>query len=141
MSDHEIHVHLTPAQFLKYRKGASFQLSNSQLKDTAGKHRVDIHLGKRDYKKLLNAVKNGKGYRFSAKNVTGGSLWDTFKKGAQFVKDNVDKDTVKSILKTGVDYAVPDDYKDLAKSGVNLGVDVGYGKVFFVFCSTPPICF
>ena len=69
MSDHEIHVHLTPAQFLKYRKGASFQLSNSQLKDTAGKHRVDIHLGKRDYKKLLNAVKNEKGYRFSAKKI------------------------------------------------------------------------
>ena len=95
MSDHEIHVHLNPAQFLKYRMGASFQLSHSQLKDTASKHRVDIHLAKRDFKKLLKAVKNGKGYRFSAKNVPGGSLWDTFKKGAQFLKDNVDKDTLK----------------------------------------------
>ena len=67
MSDHEIHAYLTLAQVLKYRIGASFQLSNSQLKEIAGKHRVDIHLEKSNYQNVFNAVQNGKGYRFSAK--------------------------------------------------------------------------
>ena len=78
---HEISVYLTSPQFLKYRKGHTFQLTNSQLQADSGKHKVDIHLGKKDYKRLLTAIKNGKGYRFSHKNVVGGSLWGSFKKG------------------------------------------------------------
>ena len=78
---HEISVYLTSPQFLKYKKAHTFQLTNSQLQADSGKHQVDIHLGKKDYKKILTAIKNGKGYRFSHKNVVGGSLWGSFKKG------------------------------------------------------------
>ena len=125
---HQIDVYLNGPQFLKYKKGKAFQLTHSQLQAHEGKHKIDIHLGKVAYRKLLNAVKNGKGFRFTEKNVTGGSLWDTFKKGASFVKNNVSKDTMKHVLKTGVDYVMPEDYKDLAKSAVNVGVDAAYGN-------------
>ena len=80
---HTIEVYLSAPQFLKYRKGVPFQLSNEQLQASTGKHKCDLQLGKREYRKLLNAVKNGKGYRFSKKNVMGGSLWGSFTKGCQ----------------------------------------------------------
>ena len=93
--NHVIEVFLSTTQFRKYKKGEPFQLSNEQLQSSVGNHKVDIHLGKRDYKKLLTAVKNGKGYRFSDKNVVGGSLWGSFKKGlstvGNFVKNNISK--------------------------------------------------
>jgi hypothetical protein len=127
---HEICVYLTSPQFLKYRKAHTFQLTNSQLQADNGKHQVDIHLGKKDYKKLLTAIKNGKGYRFSHKNVVGGSLWGSFKKGlstiGNFVKNNVNKEDVKNVLKQGVDMVAPDSVKDIAKRSVDKVVDYGY---------------
>jgi hypothetical protein len=127
---HEISVYLTSPQFLKYRKGNTFQLTNSQLQADSGKHQVDIHLGKKDYKRLLTAIKNGKGYRFSHKNVVGGSLWGSFKKGlstiGNFVKNNVSKDDVKNVLKQGVEMVAPDSVKEIAKRSVDKVVDYGY---------------
>jgi hypothetical protein len=127
---HEISVYLTSPQFLKYRKGNAFQLTNSQLQADHGKHEVDIYLGKKDYKKLLTAIKNGKGYRFSNKNVVGGSLWSSFKKGlstvGNFVKNNVSKEDVKNVLKQGVEMVAPDSVKDIAKRSVDKVVDYGY---------------
>ena len=103
MSDfHVVEVFLSVPQFRKYKKGEPFQLSNTQLQSSVGKHKVDIHLDKKDYRKLLNAVKNGKGYRFSEKNVRGGSLWGSFKSGfskvGNFVKNNVSKEDVKNVI-------------------------------------------
>ena len=127
---HEISVYLTSPQFLKYKKAHTFQLTNSQLQADSGKHKVDIHLGKKDYKKILTAIKNGKGYRFSHKNVVGGSLWGSFKKGlstiGNFVKNNVSKDDVKSVLKQGVEMVAPDSVKEIAKRSVDKVVDYGY---------------
>ena len=123
---HEINVYLTGPQFAKYRKGKSFQLSHSQLEADHGKHKVDIHLGKKAYRKLLNAVKNKKGFRFTDKNIVGGSLWDSIKKGASFITNNINKDDLKTIANAGINAVVPDQYKDIAKAGVNTGVDVGY---------------
>jgi hypothetical protein len=127
---HTIEVFLSAPQYLKYRKGEPFQLSNAQLQSSVGKHKVDIHLQKRDYRKLLNAIKNGKGYRFSEKNVKGGSLWGSFKKGlstvGNFVKNNVSKDDVKNVINKGVDLVAPDSVKDLAKSAVSKTVDYAY---------------
>ena len=127
---HEISVYLTSPQFLKYRKGHTFQLTNSQLQADHGKHEVDIHLSKKDYKKLLTVIKNGKGYRFSNKNVVGGSLWGSFKKGlssvGNFVKNNVNKEDVKNVLKQGVEMVAPDSVKNIAKSAVDKVVDYGY---------------
>ena len=75
-------------------------------------------------------LKTKKVLDFRKKNIVGGSLWDTFKKGASFVKNIVPKDAVKSVINTGVDAIVPDKYKDLAKSAVNAGVNTAYdGKV------------
>ena len=130
MEHHEINVYLTSPQFLKYKKAVPFQLTNKQLQADSGKHHVDIHLGKKDYKKLMNAIKNGKGYRFSNKNVVGGSLWGSFKKGlstvGNFIKNNVNKEDVKNVLKKGVDKVVPDSVKNIAKSAVDKVVDYGY---------------
>lgn len=128
--NHVVEVFLSTPQFRKYKKGEPFQLSNSQLQSSVGKHKVDIHLGKRDYKKLLTAVKNGKGYRFSDKNVVGGSLWGSFKKGlstvGNFVKNNISKEDVKNVINKGVDLVAPDSVKDVAKSAVSKIVDYGY---------------
>ena len=130
MEHHTVEVFLSAPQFLKYRKGKAFQLSNAQLQSSSGKHKVDIHLGKSDYRKLLNAVKNGKGYRFSEKNVKGGSLWGSFKKGlstvGNFVKQNVSSSDVKNVINKGVDLIAPDSVKDLAKSAVSKTVDYAY---------------
>ena len=127
---HEVSVYLTSPQFLKYKKAVPFQLTNAQLQADHGKHEVDIHLSKKDYKKLLTAIKNGKGYRFSNKNVVGGSLWGSFKKGlssvGNFVKNNVNKEDVKNVLKQGVDMVAPDSVKNIAKSAVDKVVDYGY---------------
>jgi len=125
-----IEVYLSAPQFRKYKKGEPFQLSNAQLQSSVGKHKVDIHLQKRDYKKLLNAIKNGKGYRFSEKNVVGGSFWGSLKKGlstvGNFVKNNVSKEDVKNVINKGVDLVAPDSVKDLAKSAVSKTVDYAY---------------
>ena len=131
MSDfHVVEVFLSVPQFRKYKKGEAFQLSNTQLQSSVGKHKVDIHLDKKDYRKLLNAVKNGKGYRFSEKNVRGGSLWGSFKSGlskvGNFVKNNVSKEDVKNVINKGVDFIAPDSVKDLAKSAVSKTVDYAY---------------
>ena len=48
---HTIEVFLNAPQFLKYKKGKAFQLSNAQLQSDSGKHKVDIHLAKNDYRK------------------------------------------------------------------------------------------
>lgn len=129
---HEISVYLSSPQFLKYRKGNAFQLTNAQLQADSGKHLVDVHLSKKDYKKLLTAIKNGKGYRFSNKNVVGGSLWGSFKKGlsavGNFVKSNVNKEDVKNVLKKGVEMVAPDSVKNIAKSAVDKVVDYGYDE-------------
>jgi hypothetical protein len=99
---HTVEVFLNAPQFRKYRQAKSFQLSNAQLQSDSGKHKADIHLGKKDYRKLLLAIKNGKGFRFSEKNVKGGSLWGSFKKGlstvGNFVKNNVNKEDVKNVI-------------------------------------------
>jgi hypothetical protein len=127
---HTIEVFLNAPQFLKYRKGKSFQLSNAQLQSDSGKHKVDIHLAKKDYRKLLLSIKNKKGFRFTEKNIKGGSLWGSFKSGlskaASFVKNNVNKEDVKNVIKKGVDMVAPDSVKDLAKSAVDKVVDYGY---------------
>ena len=127
---HTIEVFLNAPQFRKYRQAKSFQLSNAQLQSDSGKHKVDIHLDKKDYRKLLLAIKNGKGFRFSEKNVKGGSLWGSFKSGlskaASFVKNNVNKEDVKNVIKKGVDLVAPDSVKDLAKKSVDKIVDYGY---------------
>ena len=47
---HEISVYLSSPQFLKYRKGNTFQLTNAQLQADNGKHLVDLHISKKDYK-------------------------------------------------------------------------------------------
>ena len=127
---HEISVYLSSPQFLKYKKAVPFQLTNAQLQADNGKHLVDVHLSKKDYKKLLTAIKNGKGYRFSNKNVVGGSLWGSFKKGlsavGNFVKNNVNKEDVKNVLKQGVDMVAPESVKEIAKRSVDKVVDYGY---------------
>ena len=127
---HTVEVFLNAPQFLKYKKGKAFQLSNAQLQADSGKHKVDIHLAKKDYRKLLLSIKNGKGFRFTEKNVKGGSLWGSFKSGlskaASFVKNNVSKEDVKNVIKKGVDMVAPDSVKDLAKSAVDKVVDYGY---------------
>ena len=128
---HEIFVFLSSAQFLKYKKAKSFQLTSAQLQSDNGKHKVDIHLSKKDYKKLLVAIKNGKGYRFSEKNIKGGSLWGSFKAGlskvGSFLKKNVNKEDVKNVINKGVDFVpVSDNVKDITKSAVNKLVDYGY---------------
>ena len=44
MSEHQtIELFLTQPQFLKYRKGKTFQLTNSQLQSDSGKNKVDLH--------------------------------------------------------------------------------------------------
>ena len=50
---HEISVYLSSPQFLKYKKAVPFQLTNAQLQADSGKHLVDVHLSKKDFKKLL----------------------------------------------------------------------------------------
>ncbi len=127
---HVVEVFLSAPQFRKYKKGEPFQLSNTQLQSSVGKHKVDIHLEKKDYKKLINAVKNGKGYRFSEKNVKGGSLWGTFKSGlskvGNFIKSNVSKEDVKNVINKGVDMVAPESVKEIAKSAVSKAVDYSY---------------
>ena len=127
---HEIVVFLNAPQFLKYRKSKPFQLSNTQLQADNGKHKVDIHLDKKDYRKLLLSVKNKKGFRFSEKNVKGGSLWGSFKSGlskvANFVKKNVNKEDVKNVINKGVDMVAPESVKNVTKSAVGKLVDYGY---------------
>ena len=145
-----IDLYLNQVQFLKFRKGKSFQLTNAQLQADNGKHKVDIALGKREYNKLLKSINAGKGFRFTDKIVQGGSLWDTFKSGVskvrkgvskigeklgqagRFIKENVDPNFLKSVLDAGLD-VVPDKYvnkkyKELAKSGANKAVDYSYDK-------------
>ena len=135
MSEHQkIEVFLTQPQFAKYRRGKTFQLTNAQLQADSGKHKCDIALGKSDYNKLLRAIKNGKGFRFSDKVVQGGSLWGSIKAGVgkvregisrvgdfinrnkdkvakvgKFIKDNVDPNFIKSVVDAGVDL-VPKKY-------------------------------
>ena len=142
MTEHQtIELFLTQPQFLKYRKGKTFQLTNSQLQSDSGKNKVDLHLAKSEYNKLLRAIKNGKGFRFTDKIVKGGSLWGSIKAGVgkvregisrvgQFIKKNVDPNIVKSIVDAGID-VVPkkylnDKYKNLAKTAADKTVDFSY---------------
>ena len=148
MTEHQtIELFLSQPQFLKYRRGKAFQLTNAQLQSDTGKNKVSIDLGKVDYNKLLKAINSGKGFRFSDKIVKGGSLWGSFKEGVKkvragvskvgeklgqagrFIKENVDPNFLKSVLDAGVDI-VPDKYvnkkyEDLAKSSANKAVDYG----------------
>ena len=78
-----IDIHLNQGQYLKFRKGKNFQLSNSQLRADGGKHKTDMTLGKSDYNKLLKAINSKKGFRFTKKIVQGGSLWGSFKEGVK----------------------------------------------------------
>ena len=153
MSEHQkIEVFLTQPQFAKYRRGKTFQLTNLQLQADSGKHKCDISLAKKDYNKLLRAIKAGKGFRFSDKVVQGGSLWGSIKAGVgrvrdginrvgkfindnkekaakvgRFIKDNVDPNILKSIVDAGVDLVpkkyLNDKYKKLAKSAADKTVD------------------
>jgi len=92
MSENQkIEVFLTQPQFAKYRRGKTFQLTNAQLQADSGKHKCDIALGKSDYNKLLRAIKNGKGFRFSDKVVQGGSLWGSIKAGVGRVRDGINR--------------------------------------------------
>ena len=50
-----IELFLTQPQFSKYRKGKTFQLTNSQLQSDLGKHKVDIYLGKSDYNNFVES--------------------------------------------------------------------------------------
>ena len=156
MTEHQtIELFLTQPQFLKYRKGKTFQLTNSQLQSDSGKNKVDLHLAKSEYNKLLRAIKNGKGFRFTDKIVKGGSLWGSIKAGVgkvregisrvgdfincnkdkvtkvgKFIKDNVDPNFIKSVVDAGID-VVPkkylnDKYKNLAKSSADKSIDYGY---------------
>ena len=156
MGDHQtIELFLTQPQFAKYRRGKTFQLTNSQLQADSGKHQIDIHLAKSDYNKLLRAIKSGKGYRFSDKVVKGGSLWGSIKAGVgkvregisrvgqfindnkdkvakvgRFIKNNIDPNFVKSVVDAGVDLVpkkyLNDKYKNLAKSTADKSIDYGY---------------
>jgi len=156
MSEHQkIEVFLTQPQFAKYRRGKTFQLTNAQLQADSGKHKCDIALGKSDYNKLLRAIKNGKGFRFSDKVVQGGSLWGSIKAGVgkiregvsrvgdfinrnkdkvakvgRFIKENVDPNFIKSVVDAGVDLVpkkyLNDKYKNLAKTAADKTVDYGY---------------
>ena len=92
MSEHQtIELFLTQPQFLKYRKGKTFQLTNSQLQSDSGKNKVDLHLAKSEYNKLLRAIKNGKGFRFTDKIVKGGSLWGSIKAGVGKVREGISR--------------------------------------------------
>jgi hypothetical protein len=131
-----IDLYLNQGQFLKFRKGKAFQLTNAQLQSDTGKNKVSIDLGVRDYNKLLKAINAGRGFRFTDKIVKGGSLYGSFKEGVKrvgsFIKKNINKDTVKSVIKKGVDY-IPENYlnekyKGLAKSGLDKLVDFGYNS-------------
>ena len=57
---HTVEVFLNAQQFLKYRKGKAFQLSNSQLQSDNGKHKADLHLGKKDYRNYYSQLKTEK---------------------------------------------------------------------------------
>ena len=92
MTEHQtIELFLSQPQFLKYRKGLAFQLSNSQLQSDTGKNKVSIDLGVKDYNKLLKAINAGRGFRFSDKIVKGGSLWGSFKEGVKKVRAGFQK--------------------------------------------------
>lgn len=93
-------LHLTSPQLLKFKKGLGFQLNNQQIQANEGKHSVELHMNPADIKKLNDAIKNNRGFRFGKHNIQGGSI---LKKVVRGVKKYVPKDLVKHGLAMGVD--------------------------------------
>ena len=91
-------LHLTSQQLNKFKKGMGFQLSHNQLTANAGKHQVQVHLLPPDLNKLVKNIQAGKGFRFTQKNVKGGSIMS-------FVKKIIPKDVAKMGLNALADVA------------------------------------
>ena len=102
-------LHLTSQQLNKFKKGLGFQLSHNQLTANAGKHQVQVHLLPPDLNKLVKNIQAGKGFRFTQKNVKGGSIMS-------FVKKIIPKDVAKMGLNALADVA------GLATTGTPIGL-------------------
>ena len=102
-------LHLTSQQLNKFKKGTGFQLSHNQLTANAGKHQVQVHLMPPDLNKLVKNIQAGKGFRFTQKNVKGGSIMS-------FVKKIIPKDVAKMGLNALADVA------GLATTGTPIGL-------------------
>ena len=92
--------HKTSPQLLKFKKGLGFQLYNEQLQADDGKHKVELELHPLDTKKLIEAIKKKKGFRFGKQNIQSGSI---LSKIGNTVKKIVPKSLVKSALTMGED--------------------------------------
>ena len=131
MSDTEaIQVYLTNPQKKKFENNQTFQLSSTQLGASSGKHHVEIVMPKDHHRKLMNNVRLMKGYRFTDKNIVGGSLLDFIKPHAK----NVAKSVVKAYIPTALDYVGKKtghkNITDAVKPSVNGVVDaIAGGKV------------
>ena len=79
----KVQVYLTTPQKNKFEKGQSFQLSHAQLEAGQGQHKVEIHLGLKEYRDLLKKASSKKGFRFDPSKVQGGSILESFTKTAK----------------------------------------------------------
>ena len=89
-------VGLSNSQLNNLMKGAPFQMNHDQLTASgSGVHRVELHLGKKDFKRLLTNVKNKKGFRFNKNIVRGHGILSSAGRFAQ-------KYIPKSLVKAGL---------------------------------------
>ena len=93
-------LHLTSPQLLKFKRGHGFQLNNEQIRAEDGRHQVELNMRPEDIKKLHDAIKNNRGFRFGKQNIQGGSI---LRKVVRGVKKYVPKELVKAGLTMGVD--------------------------------------
>ena len=119
-----IQVFLTQAQKKKFENHQTFQLSSTQLSASHGKHHIEIIMKKHHHRKLLNNVKNHRGFRFTKDNVVGGSFFSSFKPIAK----NVLKNVAKSLAPSALDYigekSGHKNLTDALKPSINGVVDV-----------------
>lgn len=70
-----IHIHFTPEQIKKLRKGYTVQLTAEQMSSKAGQS-IEMHMLRKHGNEVRRAIKKGKSYRFSPKKIelNGGKL-------------------------------------------------------------------
>ncbi len=76
------HLHITPAQLKKLAQGKVIQLKHHELM-AHGSHSAHMH--KKHSTKINHARTHGKGIRLHHSHIHGGSLFDSIKKGAQYL--------------------------------------------------------
>jgi len=96
-------IHLKSPQLLKFKRGMGFQLNSEQIRADDGKHKVELQMTPADIKKLNDAIKNNRGFRFGKQNIQGGSILRKIGKIAKGVKKYVPKELVKTGLTMGAD--------------------------------------